>query len=83
MMIPTLHYFSICGRGELSRLVCAAGGLPFSDAAWAPAFDAEGGWRQGYGEIGEGMGFPPTMPVLSHGEFKLFQSQAIESYLAR
>lgn len=23
---PTLHYFAICGRGELARLICAVGG---------------------------------------------------------
>ena len=82
MIIPTLHYFSICGRGELARLTAAAGGLQINDQAWSPAFDDSGGWRSGYGAIGEGMGFPPTMPILEMGDFKIFQSQAIESYIA-
>lgn len=80
---PVLHYFSICGRGELARLVAAAGELPIEDKAWAPAFDETGGWRDGYKAIGEGMGFPGTLPICEHGEdFKLFQSQAIENYFA-
>jgi len=79
---PVLNYFSICGRGEMSRLVCAAGELPFEDKAWAPAFDETGGWRQGYAAIGNAFGFPSVLPILEHGDVKLFQSVAIESYLA-
>ena len=79
---PTLNYFSICGRGETARLICAVGGLEFEDKAWAPAFDETGGWRQGYQAIGNAFGFPGTMPVLEHGELKLFETTAIESYLA-
>jgi len=78
---PTLNYFSICGRGELCRLICAAGELEFVDKAWAPAFE-DGGWRQGYQAIGEKHGFPGTMPILEHGDVNLFQHNAIESYLA-
>lgn len=79
---PVLNYFSICGRGEMSRLICAAGELAFEDKAWAPAFDETGGWRQGYAAIGNGFGFPGVMPILEHGDLKLYQSVAIESYLA-
>lgn len=78
---PTINYFSICGRGELARLICAAGELEFVDKAWAPAFE-DGGWRQGYQAIGESHGFPGTMPILEHGDVNLFQHNAIESYLA-
>ena len=78
---PTLNYFSICGRGELARLICAAGELDFEDKAWAPAFE-DGGWRQGYQAIGQAHGFPGVMPILEHGDVKLFQHNAIESYLA-
>ena len=78
---PVLNYFSICGRGELARLICAAGEVPFEDKAWAPAFE-DGGWRQGYQAIGESHGFPGTMPVLEHGDVNLFQHNAIETYLA-
>lgn len=77
-----LNYFSICGRGEMSRLICAAGEVPFEDKTWAPAFDESGGWRQGYQAIGNSFGLPGTLPVLEHGELQLFQSVAIEGYVA-
>ena len=67
---PVLHYFSICGRGEVARLVCAAGEVDFEDKAWAPAFDETGGWRQGYAAIGNEFGFPGVLPVLEHGDMK-------------
>ena len=35
MSKPTLNYFSICGRGELARLICAVGEVEFEDKAWA------------------------------------------------
>mmetsp|Transcript_8980 Transcript_8980/g.15842 ORF Transcript_8980/g.15842 Transcript_8980/m.15842 type:complete len:229 (+) Transcript_8980:49-735(+) len=82
MAKPVLHYFSICGRGEVARLICAAGEIDFEDQAWAPAFDETGGWRQGYKPIGEKHGFPGVLPILEHGNLKLFQTTAIESYLA-
>lgn len=78
---PTLNYFDICGRGELARLVSAVGELEIEDKAWSPSFE-DGGWRQGYQAIGNKHNFPGTMPILEHGDFQLFQSQAIESYLA-
>merc|ERR1712178_332802 len=80
--IPTINYFSICGRGELARLICAVGEVEFEDKCWAPAFDETGGWRQGYQSIGEELNFPGTLPILTHGDLKLFQTAAIESYLA-
>eukprot|EP00966_Prymnesium_polylepis_P203632 4717646-Prymnesium_polylepis.1 len=79
---PTINYFSICGRGETARLICTAGGVEFEDKAWAPAFDETGGWRQGYAAIGNVFGFPGTMPVLEHGDLKMFETTAIECYLA-
>ena len=79
---PTLNYFSICGRGELARLICAVGDVEFEDKCWNPSFDESGGWRQGYQSIGTELGFPGTMPILTHGDVKLFQTAAIESYLA-
>ena len=82
MAKPVLNYFSICGRGELARLVAAAGELSIEDKAWSPAFDDTGSWRQGYADIGNKHGFPGTMPVLEHDEFNLFEAQAIESYFA-
>jgi len=49
---------------------------------WAPSFDETGGWRQGYAAIGNSLGFPGVLPILEHGDLKLFQSVAIEAYLA-
>jgi len=79
---PTINYFAICGRGELARLICAVGEIEFEDKAWAPAFDDTGGWRQGYQSIGKEFGFPGTLPILEHGDVKLFETTAIEGYLA-
>ena len=79
---PTLHYFALCGRGECARLICAAGELEFNDECFAPAFDESGGFRAGYAEIGEKLGLPGSLPILEHGDLKLFQTAAIESYLA-
>ena len=58
------------------------GGVAFEDKAWAPAFDETGGWRAGYQAIGQKFGFASTLPILEHGELQLFQTAAIETYLA-
>jgi len=79
---PKISYFSICGRGQMSRLVAAAGEVDFEENTWDPSFDETGGWRQGYAAIGNALGFPGVLPILEHGDVKLFQSVAIESYLA-
>ena len=79
---PKISYFSICGRGMMSRLVATAGEVDFEENVWDPSFDETGGWRQGYAAIGNALGFPGVMPILEHGDFKLFQSVAIEGYLA-
>ena len=65
---PMLIYFPFGGRGELSRLTAAAGGVELDEAAEAP----------------EGMAsFFGALPTLKHGEVELCQSQAITSYLVR
>jgi hypothetical protein len=79
---PVLNYCSICGRGELARLIAAAGEVEIEDKACPPVFGDDGGWRPGYKAIGEDLGFPGTMPVLSHGDFNVFQAHAVENYLA-
>jgi hypothetical protein len=78
MSKPVLNYFSICGRGEVARLIAAAGEVEFEDKAWAPAFDESGGWRQGYKPIGEGFGFPGVLPILEHGELKCAPAKGLE-----
>ncbi len=70
---PILNYFSICGRGELARLIAAAGEVEIIDKTWAPAFGEDGNWRPGYKAIGEARGFPGTMPILEQGDFAIFQ----------
>ena len=79
-----LAYFSICGRGEVARLIAAAGELEFTDNALDPSFDATGGWNQElkYKEMGAALGFPGVLPILEHGDLKIYQTTAIESYLA-
>jgi len=81
---PVLTYFSICGRGEVARLIAAAGEVEFKDNALAPAFDSSGGWNQElkYKEKAGSMGFPGVLPLLEHGDLKIYQTTAIESYLA-
>lgn len=84
MSCAVLTYFSICGRGEVARLIAAAGELEFTDNALAPAFDETGGWNQAlnYKEKAGAMGFPGVLPLLEHDDLKLYQTTAIESYLA-
>ena len=83
-MRAELTYFSICGRGEVARLIAAGGELKIVDNALAPAFDASGGWNQElkYKEMGAAMGFPGVLPILEHDDLKIYQTTAIESYLA-
>merc|ERR1712194_934108 len=64
---PRLLYFPIGGRGELIRLIAAAGGLEISDEAVGP--DA-------------GKEFFGALPILVHGDMRICQSQAMESYVA-
>ena len=73
MTKPILNYFSICGRGELARLIAAAGEVEIIDKTWAPAFGEDGNWRPGYKAIGEARGFPGTMPILEQGDFAIFE----------
>eukprot|EP00930_Biecheleria_cincta_P099640 TRINITY_DN91258_c0_g1_i1.p1 TRINITY_DN91258_c0_g1~~TRINITY_DN91258_c0_g1_i1.p1 ORF type:complete len:476 (+),score=63.49 TRINITY_DN91258_c0_g1_i1:72-1499(+) len=68
-----MSYFPHAGRGELSRLIAAAGGLDqFRDGFPGPD----------YGCYGTKLGFRSEQPTLKHGDFRMFQSMAIESYLA-
>lgn len=65
---PCLHYFSFAGRGELTRLIAAAGGLEIDEEA-----DNEDKFS---------FGSPGSLPTLAHGRLKIAQSFAIESYIA-
>lgn len=66
---PELIYFPIAGRGELIRLIAAAGGLEIMDRT------PEQAWKSGIGLFG-------NLPVLNHGNLHIAQSGAIESYIS-
>lgn len=62
-------YLPIAGRAECIRLIAAAGGLTLTEDT-----------KLAEGSLSEYMS-PSGLPILQHGEFKLSQSNAIESYL--
>lgn len=66
---PCLHYFPFAGRGELTRMIAAAGGLQIEESA----DDMD---RSSFGS-------PGGLPCLAHGKLKLCQSFAIERYIAQ
>lgn len=70
---PKLIYFPFAGRGELSRLIAAAGGLTLENEA-APSERAE--LCASHGANGTGV------PLLVHGDHKMCQSTAIQGYIA-
>jgi len=64
-------YFPIAGRGELSRMIAAVGGLNLTVSKVVP----DDGSKEAYGS-------PSGLPLLKHGDLKISQSNAIEMYLA-
>ena len=70
---PHLIYFPIAGRGELSKLIAAAGGLELK-------VTSEGDKRSKYDKAE--FGSPSGLPLFEHGDLKISQSAAIETYLA-
>lgn len=66
---PEMFYFPLAGRGELSRLICAAGGLELKDTNPGQDYKSK-------------VGFVGSVPTLKHGGLSLCQSDAIETYLA-
>lgn len=87
---PVLHYFDISGRGELTKLIAAVGGVeievveyPFkangasvADKAKAGAMESE--HTKAAKEMGmEGCG----LPILVHGSLKINQSMAVQDYM--
>ena len=65
-----LHYFPIAGRGELIRLIAAAGDLELVAGEDLTA------------EQKLEFGSPGSVPLMDHGGFKLAQSNAIKCYVA-
>lgn len=69
--MPTLVYFPVAGRAELSRLIAAVGGVK--------NFASEHALPEGVtpGECGS----PGSLPILIDGDLKINESGAIETYL--
>merc|ERR1719164_343292 len=68
---PKLSYFPIGARGELCRLIALVGGLSIEEIAPIT------------GEDTKAYGSPSGLPVLEHGDMKMSQSIAIETYLSQ
>ena len=66
-----LTYFPIAGRGELTRLIAAAGGVELTESPEVPAGDSKAAYFS-----------PSGVPLLKHGDFKMSQSGAIEAYIS-
>jgi len=65
-----MTYLPIAGRGELCRLIAAAGGLTLSEATALPEGESKAEYFS-----------PSGVPLLKHGGLKMSQSLAIEAYL--
>lgn len=72
---PLLTYFPFAGRGEISRLCAAAGGLKMEQKGLAPGASEIESLAKAHGAIGKGL------PVLTHGQLKICQSTAIQNYI--
>jgi len=70
-MAPTLVYFPIAGRGELSRLIAKVGGIDIEEAPRLP----DGHNASDYGSTG-------SLPVLIDDDLKINESGAIEVYFS-
>jgi len=69
-MAATLYYFPLGGRGELIRLIAAAGGVDLVEGGMGADVDKS--------EFGS----PSSLPILQHGDLKMSQSGAIEQYMS-
>jgi len=88
---PVLHYFDVSGRGELSKLIAAVGGVEIEVAEYP--FEANGAstadklkagaMENEHTKAATAMGMQGCgLPILQHGEHKFNQSAAIQDYLA-
>jgi len=68
------NYFPISGRGEVAKLCAAVGGVEMKFNVITP------GEHTGFGPSMTPP-FPKTVPVLQHGDFTMYQSLAIETYI--
>lgn len=67
---PCLYYSAMAGRGELTRLIAVAGALELDEAEVSTMTDKAA------------FGSPGSVPCLSHGQLKIAQSFAMETYVA-
>jgi hypothetical protein len=77
---PHLIYAPLAGRGELIRLIAAAGGVKITELSNMANFG-----QPTISETGESKAdyvSPSGMPLLKHGDLKISQSGAIETYIA-
>lgn len=78
--VPKLIYAPLAGRAELARLIAAAGQLKIDDQQNMANFGKP--TLEETGESKKNFVSPSGMPLLQHGDLKISQSGAIETYLA-
>jgi hypothetical protein len=78
--VPKVIYAPLAGRAELIRLIAAAGQLKIEDSQNMANFGTP--TLEETGESKNNFVSPKGMPLLQHGNLKLSQSTAIESYIA-
>ena len=88
---PTLHYFDVNGRGELCKLIAAAGGLeievkeyPFQANGASAADKLKAGKVESeHTKAATAMGMDGCgLPIVTHGDHKIYQSFACQNYFA-
>mmetsp|Transcript_65888 Transcript_65888/g.204107 ORF Transcript_65888/g.204107 Transcript_65888/m.204107 type:complete len:235 (-) Transcript_65888:113-817(-) len=71
---PVFYYFPFAGRGEISRLCAAAGGLAIEEKNFTFSDDRAAICKE-CGGVGS------SLPLLKHGELSMCQSSAIQNYI--
>lgn len=88
---PVLHYFDISGRGELTKLIAAVGGVeidvveyPFKANGASAADKLKAGKMESeHTKAATEMGMDGCgLPIIVHGDMKIYQSFACQNYLA-
>jgi len=88
---PVLHYFDVSGRGELTKLIAAVGGVeleiveyPFKANGASAADKLKAGKMESeHTKAATEMGMDGCgLPILVHGDLKINQSMAVQNYLA-
>ena len=86
---PVLHYFDVSGRGELSKLICAVGGVdidvveyPFQANGASVADKLKAGKMESeHTKAATEMGMDGCgLPIVEHGSLKINQSAAVQDY---